>query len=128
MVRTWLQGIGLDHAWPHFQAAGIVTADALAELESPHFAALSVQKPGDRRKLFFLVQRVKLELQQQQQEQGNRHLPHDDPSRKITGLIRSSLRKPIHNDSSSSSTQFYDATPHHHSPVTRKTQSEHFEQ
>ena len=68
IVHQWLEGIGLNYAWHQFEAAGIVTPDALAELESQHFAALSVTASEDRRKLFFLVQRVKLALEQQQQQ------------------------------------------------------------
>ena len=40
LVATWLNGIGLSSAVPTFQAAGIVTPAALAELDVAHFEAL----------------------------------------------------------------------------------------
>ena len=60
LVGTWLQGIGLEYAIPSFEAAGIVTPQALASLDVAHFAALGVKEAHDRRKLFYLVQRIKL--------------------------------------------------------------------
>ena len=69
LVGTWLCGIGLEYAVPTFEAAGIVTPDALGELNPAHFEALGVQHPDDRRKLFYLVQRVKQQQQKQVQQQ-----------------------------------------------------------
>eukprot|EP00978_Attheya_sp_CCMP212_P018911 scaffold52289_cov51-Attheya_sp.AAC.6 len=60
LVSTWLNGIGLSHAVPSFQAAGIVTPSALAKLELVHYEALGVKEPNDRKKLFYLVQRIKM--------------------------------------------------------------------
>ncbi len=60
LVSTWLNGIGLNNAVPTFQAAGIVTPAALAELDVAHFEALGISDPDDRRKLFYLVQRIKM--------------------------------------------------------------------
>lgn len=60
LVSTWLTGIGLSSVVPTFQAAGIVTPTALAELDVAHFEALGVSDPDDRRKLFYLVQRIKM--------------------------------------------------------------------
>lgn len=60
LVSTWLSGIGLSHAIPTFKAAGIVTPAALAELDLAHYEALGVKDPTDRRKLFYLVQRIKM--------------------------------------------------------------------
>lgn len=71
IVETWLNGIGLQHVWTNFESAGIVTPESLAELESSHFSALAVQSATDRRKLFFLVQRVKLEQLEQQKRNTN---------------------------------------------------------
>lgn len=62
LVRTWLRGIGLQAHSSTFEAAGITTPSALAELEVSHFEALGVKNEEERRKLFFLVQRVKKEL------------------------------------------------------------------
>jgi kinesin family member 2/24 len=65
-VKTWLTGIGLGYAVPNFEAAGIVTPRALAELNVAHFESLGVDNPDDRRKLFFLVQRIKMAAKEQQ--------------------------------------------------------------
>ena len=43
-----------------FEAAGIVNPRNLAELQICHYPALGVQQPGDRKKLFHFVQKVKL--------------------------------------------------------------------
>ena len=63
LVTTWLSGIGLDHAVENFKAAGIVTPAALAELEVTHFEALGVKEPNERRKLFYLIQRIKMSVE-----------------------------------------------------------------
>jgi kinesin family protein 2/24 len=60
LVSTWLNGIGLGYAFPAFRAAGIVTPAALAELDLAHYEALGISDAGDRRKLFYLVQRIKM--------------------------------------------------------------------
>ncbi|GKY96424.1 hypothetical protein MPSEU_000601900 [Mayamaea pseudoterrestris] len=62
LVETWLQGIGLHAHIGTFEAAGITTPSALAELDVSHFEALGIQNADNRRKLFFLVQRIKKEL------------------------------------------------------------------
>ena len=63
LVTTWLTGIGLDHAVENFQAAGIVSPSDLAELEVSHFEALGVKEPSERRKLFYLIQRIKMSVE-----------------------------------------------------------------
>lgn len=60
LVATWLNGIGLNYAVPTFFAAGIDNPAALAQLDVSHFEALGVKDGEDRRKLFFLVQRIKM--------------------------------------------------------------------
>ncbi|GAX26272.1 kinesin family member 2/24 [Fistulifera solaris] len=60
LVATWLNGIGLSYAVPTFHAAGIDNPAALAQLDVSHFEALGVKDGEDRRKLFFLVQRIKM--------------------------------------------------------------------
>lgn len=64
LVATWLTGIGLEYAVPSFEAAGIVTPAALAELSIAHFEALGISQAEDRRKLFYLVQRIKQKVEQ----------------------------------------------------------------
>lgn len=68
LVSTWLTGCGLSHAIPNFTAAGIVTPSALAELDLAHYEALGVSSPEDRRKLFYLVQRIKLAVDKERKE------------------------------------------------------------
>ena len=65
LVSTWLAGIGLSHAVPNFRAAGIVSPSDLAELELTHYEALGVSAPGDRKKLFYLVQRIKMAVDEE---------------------------------------------------------------
>lgn len=60
LIRTWLQGIGLDYLETTLEAAGIVTVAALAELPVQHFGALGITTADDRRKLFYLIQRIKM--------------------------------------------------------------------
>ncbi len=60
LVATWLNGIGLNSAVPTFEAAGIVSPAHLADLDVSYFESLGVTDPDDRRKLFYLVQRIKL--------------------------------------------------------------------
>ena len=60
LVSTWLNGIGLRSVVPTFEAAGIVSPSHLANLDVSYFESLGVTDPDDRRKLFYLVQRIKL--------------------------------------------------------------------
>lgn len=69
LVSTWLNGIGLSSAIPTFEAAGIVTPAALAELEVSHFEALGISDADDRRKLFYLVQRIKMAVKKDEAKQ-----------------------------------------------------------
>lgn len=71
LVSTWLNGIGLSSAVPTFQAAGIVTPAALAELDVAHFEALGISDPDERRKLFYLVQRIKMAVNKDKPKQDN---------------------------------------------------------
>jgi len=72
LVQTWLAAIGLaPHILETFEAAGIVNPKDLAELEICHYPALGVQEPGDRKKLFYLVQRVKLAVPGDDQNNNN---------------------------------------------------------
>ena len=60
LVSTWLNGIGLRSVVPTFEAAGIVSPSHLADLDVSYFESLGVTDPDDRRKLFYLVQRIKM--------------------------------------------------------------------
>jgi hypothetical protein len=62
LVSTWLQGIGLENAEiiAAFERAGIVEPETLASLEMNQYESLGVIDASDRKKLFHLVQRVRI--------------------------------------------------------------------
>lgn len=62
-VFRLLNAIGLQYAWPNFEAAGIITSEALCELPTAVFPGLGVTDPDDKRKLFYLVQSLQLAKQ-----------------------------------------------------------------
>lgn len=66
LVSTWLHGIGLANAEiiGAFEKAGIVEPEALAFLEMNQYESLGVVEPADRKKLFHLVQRVKIAVEE----------------------------------------------------------------
>lgn len=90
LVETYLKGIGLEYAMPTFDAAGIVTPAALAELEVNFFEALGIESPEDRRKLFYLVQRIKMTVKKGKSEASedlsvsNRNGLESSPSRPVS--------------------------------------------
>eukprot|EP00956_Cyclotella_meneghiniana_P045390 scaffold365915_cov70-Cyclotella_meneghiniana.AAC.4 len=61
-VENWLTASNLGYAIPNFQMAGIVSPRSFVELELAYFEPLGIKKPEDRKKLFFLIQKVKSEL------------------------------------------------------------------
>jgi hypothetical protein len=64
LVATWLNGIGLENSEiiAAFDRAGIVEPEALASLEMNQYESLGVTEVSDRKKLFHLVQRVRIAL------------------------------------------------------------------
>jgi SAM domain (Sterile alpha motif) len=89
LVATWLSGIGLSSAVPTFQAAGIVTPDALAELDVAHFEALGILDPDDRRKLFYLVQRIKLAVRSNKKKPRPRNNDEDEENGTVEEQVES---------------------------------------
>ena len=81
LVSTWLQTIGLDHVVPIFNAAGIVTPTDLAELDVTHYEALGVSEASDRKKLFYLVQRIKMAVDIVEEDDNDDNDYHDDDER-----------------------------------------------
>lgn len=72
LVKTWLAAIGLSpQIVETFEAAGIVHPKDLAELEVCHYPALGVTDSADRKKLFYLVQRVKLAVPDDEKNDNN---------------------------------------------------------
>ena len=87
LVATWLNGIGLSDVVPKFKAAGITTPETLAQLEVEHFAGLGVDDPDDSRKLFFLVQRIKLAVNSNKKKQRPRD-ENDAPTKeKVESVV-----------------------------------------
>ncbi|CAM9245003.1 unnamed protein product [Ectocarpus sp. 13 AM-2016] len=62
LVDSWLNGIGLGYAVPIFAGQGIDSPDMLSELDVVDFPELGISDQNDRKKLFYLIQRVKLAL------------------------------------------------------------------
>eukprot|EP00752_Nemacystus_decipiens_P001350 g1339.t1 len=62
LVDSWLNGIGLGYAVPIFAGQGINSPDMLSELDVVDFPELGISDQNDRKKLFYLIQRVKLAL------------------------------------------------------------------
>ena len=89
LVSTWLNGIGLGHAVANFKAAGIVTPSALAELDVTHYVALGVTDPADRRKLFYLVQRIKMATKQGEDDQEHQEIL--DTQQEIESVVSRTL-------------------------------------
>ena len=63
LVASWLSSIDLGHAAANFEMAGIVTPRSLAELELVHYGPLGVKSAEHRKRLFYLVQRARAELE-----------------------------------------------------------------
>ncbi|KAL9181961.1 hypothetical protein ACHAXT_012304 [Thalassiosira profunda] len=64
LVAHWLRTAHLGHAVDNFAMAGIVTPRSFAELPLNYYEPLGVTEPEDRKKLFFLVQKVKEALKE----------------------------------------------------------------
>mmetsp|Transcript_30783 Transcript_30783/g.89928 ORF Transcript_30783/g.89928 Transcript_30783/m.89928 type:complete len:125 (+) Transcript_30783:431-805(+) len=119
VVTQWLEGIGLPPSVvSNFRAAGIVRPADLLDLEVVHYEALGVADPSDRRKLFFLVQRLKqAQAQQQQMEeegQGGAEAEGEEGSGSGSGASSSACSASAESDeaessssSSSSRTEFH---------------------
>ena len=93
LVQTWLSTIGLSQQIiDTFDAAGIVNPKDLAELEVNHFPALGVKEPGDRKKLFYLIQRVKMSVPADDDDDDDEFLNRLDDSVSTTNQSRVSER------------------------------------
>lgn len=88
LVATWLSGCGLSHAVPNFTAAGIVTPAALAELDLAHYEALGVSSAEDRRKLFYLVQRIKLAVEKERKENADKATTPASLEEQVDALVQ----------------------------------------
>jgi hypothetical protein len=83
MIRQWLNEIELDAdldvVCDAFENAGIDTPHALISLDpSYHYDALHITSSNDKRKLFFLIQRIKHLLVQQEQAQAQEQVVTDE--------------------------------------------------
>jgi kinesin family protein 2/24 len=98
LVQTWLSTIGLsEQIIETFDAAGIVNPKDLAELEVNHFPALGVKEPGDRKKLFYLIQRVKMSVPADEDDDDEFLNSLDDSVRTMNQSKRSEYSKPLEN-------------------------------
>ena len=70
LVTTWLKGIGLSHCSSAFRAAGISTPSALSKLTLADYDNLGVVDVNDRKKLFYLVQRIKMAVRESEKSEG----------------------------------------------------------
>lgn len=98
LVQTWLSTIGLsEQIIETFDAAGIVNPKDLAELEVNHFPALGVKEPGDRKKLFYLIQRVKMSVPADEDEDDKFLNSLDDSVRTMNQSKHKEQSKPSEN-------------------------------
>jgi len=99
LVPTWLRAIHLsEQIIETFEAAGIVNPIDLVDLQPAHYPALGITEPGDRKKLFYLVQRVKMAFHEEEQAAAA-----DDRSLKTVGLSAAALSADDDDFSSSTS-------------------------
>mmetsp|Transcript_8310 Transcript_8310/g.18068 ORF Transcript_8310/g.18068 Transcript_8310/m.18068 type:complete len:1477 (-) Transcript_8310:75-4505(-) len=59
LVSQWLSSANLSYAIPNFRMAGIVSPRSFVELELNYFEPLGVTKADDRKRLFYLIHKVK---------------------------------------------------------------------
>ncbi|KAL3791870.1 hypothetical protein HJC23_010730 [Cyclotella cryptica] len=64
-VESWLTASGLSYAIPNFRMAGIVSPRSFVELELSYYEPLGIKRPEDRKRLFFLIQKVRSELEKE---------------------------------------------------------------
>jgi len=62
IVSNWLNNVGLSYAIPAFRTAGINSPSDLAELQYEDYVTLGVIDSDHRKKLFYLIQRINLEI------------------------------------------------------------------
>lgn len=68
LVPTWLNAANLGYAIPNFEMAGIITPRSFADLELQYFEPLGVTDGDDRKRLFYLIQRVRGELRKKEED------------------------------------------------------------
>ncbi|GMI11912.1 hypothetical protein TrVE_jg12532 [Triparma verrucosa] len=77
LVTTWLRGIGLSHCSAAFRAAGITTPSALSKLTLADYDRLGVVDVNERKKLFYLVQRIKMAVRESTAQDGDENNPNE---------------------------------------------------
>lgn len=70
IVFEWLERIGLGYAVPHFKEKGIISPKALTSLNIKDYEDLHVSDLSDRKRLYELVQRVRLASRSVKQRSG----------------------------------------------------------
>jgi len=60
LISTWLKGIGIGYASAAFKKAGITSPTTLANVTLNSYDSLGITDVNDRKKLFYLIQRIKM--------------------------------------------------------------------
>jgi len=88
IVNNWLYNVGLNHVIPEFESQGISNANDLSKLKFADYASLGVVDSDDRKKLYYLIQRIKMELGK---ESPTRHNKSNEVSRDLQRNIISNI-------------------------------------
>ena len=128
LVDNWLTEVGLGYATQNFQMAGIESPRSMAELKVEYFEALGVKKPGDRKKLFFLVQTVKERLanggDDEEEYEATENASHEDDESSSGGTIPSPILTDENKDGSYSE-EFASITASENAPSLKSRENAH---
>ena len=62
VVSNWLTDVGLTHVIPQFESQGISNVNDLVKLKYQDYPSLGVIESDDRKTLYYLIQRIKIEI------------------------------------------------------------------
>ena len=79
-IDSWLSGLGLDYLLPKLKANGITTPKKLASVTLRDMFEFGVDDPEDRKKLYFLIQRLQTILSNRVAEEGEKGPEADEPN------------------------------------------------
>jgi SAM domain (Sterile alpha motif) len=86
LVEGWLQGIGLGYAIIAFKEQELLTPEDLSQLQLEDFEALGVVDLEDRKKLFYLTQRVRLAVDKKRASKRSQVAASDDSAQPATAV------------------------------------------
>lgn len=72
IVNNWLHNVGLNHVVPTFESHGISNANDLVKLKLADYVSLGVVDSDDRKKLYYLIQRIKMEIGKESPSRHNK--------------------------------------------------------